>query len=73
MGAIIRFTFSSFKTQQMSKKKEKRRTSRRLQYNKKVRSLKVNFLWQVHNLKQKKKVWCKCGGAVQRLFFLKRR
>lgn len=61
MGAIIRFTFSSFKTQQMSKKKEKRRTSRRLQYNKKVRSLKVNFLWQVHNLKQKKR---KFGASV---------
>lgn len=65
MGAIIRFTFSSFKTQQMSK--EKKRTSRHLQYNKKVKSLKVNFLWQVHNLKQKQslvQVWRCCAEVV---------
>lgn len=52
-------------TQRMSTKKKG--TSRRLRYDKKVKSLKVNFLWQVHNLKYKESLvqawWC-CAEVV---------
>ena len=55
MDVIIHATFSSFKHSkcQQKKKKKKEGTSRHLLYDEKVKSLKENFLWQVHNLKLK--------------------
>ena len=51
MYAIIRATFSRVKTQQMSTETKKKEQVGVLWYDEKVKSLKENFLWQVHNLK----------------------
>ena len=74
MDVIIHATFSSFKhskCQQKKKKKKKEGTSRHLLYDEKVKSLKENFLWQVHSLKLKEmfgaSVVVLCRG---RFFFL---
>lgn len=70
MDAIIHATFSSFKTQQMSteKKKQKEQVGV-LWYDEKVKSLKENFLWQVHNLKLEETFGASVVVLCRGLFF----